>query len=246
MLKILLIVCMLSILGWAENRPRLTISTGFAYPENRLIQTLMKEVSRRSNINIQFESLPNKRSLVNANSGIADGEAARVLEISNYYPNLIPIPSQTHSIELVALSKNKILLSGPQDLKKYNVGVIHGMKIAVLMAEKNKPISLVKATDYETLVRMLDANRLDIVIMNKSSILVNQDRFKGRNLYLQTRPLMTRPLYMQLHKKNKAYIPRLQKALDSMHQDGTYLKMHNDFYKPYQDELPKTLHMIGP
>lgn len=244
MLKIFFTICVLISLLQAEDRASITLTTGFPAPESHLIENVIKEVSKRSNINIHFESLPNKRSLVNANSGVTDGEAARILEINKYYPNLLPIPSQVHSIELVVLSKNQIILSSPSDIVKYNVGVIHGMKIAVNMAEKNKPISLVKATNFEALVRMLIADRLDIIIMNKSAVLFNQSKFRGNNLYLQEDPLMTRPLYMQLHKKNKAYIPKLQKALESMHQDGSYQKIQNNFLKSYQEKLSETLHIM--
>lgn len=244
MLKIFLIICILSVFGWAETKPRLTITTGFPSPESDLIETVLKEVEKRSEIIIDFDSLPNKRSLVNANLGITDGEAARIKGIDKYYPNLFIVPSQSHAIELIAISNQVLPLSSPKDLHNYNVGVIHGMKIAVVMAEKNKPISLIKATDFTTLIRMLVANRLDIIIMNKTGVLFNQDKFKGHNLYLYEKPLMIRPLYMQLHKKNKAYIPRLQSALDTMHKDGTYQNIQNNFFKAYKKELSKTLHLI--
>jgi len=239
----IVLACLLSPV-FAQNIPSLTITSGFAAPESDLIGNIMKEVSKRSKINIHYDSLPNKRSLLNANTGITDGESSRIWEINNYYPNLVRVPAQSHSIDLVVLTKRKIILKGPSELSQYNVGVIHGMKIAVLLAEKNKPLSLLKATDHETLIRMLIADRLDVIITNKSGLLSSLDMIKGHNLYLREEPLMTRPLYMQLHKKNQAYIPQLKAALDSMHEDGTYQRIQNDFFQPYQDKLEKSVHIL--
>ncbi len=246
MIKIFLLICFFSSLVFGENQTKLTITSGFVAPESDLIENIMKEVSKRSNINIQYESLPNKRSLVNANSGITDGETSRIWEINDYYPNLVRVPVQSHNIELVVLTKKKIHLEGPQDLSKYNVGAIHGMKIAVIIAEKNNPISFVKATDHETLIRMLVSDRLDVVITNKIGLLSSLDKLKGQDLYLHAKPLMTRPLYMQLHKKNISYIPQLQSALESMHKDGTYQKIQDDFFKPYEDKISKSLKILAP
>ena len=102
-------MCCLCSLLIGEDLPTLSITSGFDEPESTLIENMMKEVSKLAKINILYDNLPNKRSLVNANTGVTDGEASRVWEINDYYPNLIRVPSQNHIIDLVVLSKKKIL-----------------------------------------------------------------------------------------------------------------------------------------
>ena len=236
-----LILCALSN---AQSKTTLTISGGFLPPESDLVGTIIHEISKRSNITIDYQVLPNKRSLIQANNGYVDGEGARILEINKYYPNLLPVPVQIHSINLIALTNRQLTLTKPSDLSNYNVGVIRGMKIAVLMSEKNTPVSLFKAPDHTTLINMLSANRLDVIITNKMGLFTSLDKIKKHKLFMAKEPLLSRSLYMQLHKKNKKYIPIFEKAIESMHKDGTYQKIHDDFYHPYHKKLKSSIQML--
>ena len=112
------------------------------------------------------------------------------------------------------------------------------------MAEKNRPISLFKAPDHTTLINMLAANRLDVVITNKMGLFTSLDKIKKHKLFMTKEPLLSRPLYMQLHKKNKEYIPIFEKALESMHKDGTYQKIQDDFYHPYHMKLKGSVQIL--
>lgn len=216
----------------ADTFPVLTMNTGFNPPVSNFVEAVAQEAFLRAHIGLDFQVLPNKRSLINANSGIDDGDAARVWEIGNYYPNLVRVPASSASIDLVVLANRKVHISEPSDLSQYNVGVINGMKIAVLMAQEAKPVSLFKATNYETLVRMLISGRLDVAVINRAGLYSNMKVLEDTKLYLVDKPLMSRPLYPQLHKKNEAYVPQLTKAYQSLHDDGTYEKLYTQFYGP--------------
>ena len=244
MKKVFISLCCLCLLSLANEVQTLSLSSGFGQPESDLIHNIMQEVSKRSGVKILYEALPNKRSLLTANSGVNDGETTRILEINKYYPNLVPVPVQSYSIDLMAVTNKNIKIESPSDLSQYNVGVINGMKIAVLMAEKANPHSLIKVTDHETLIRMLLIDRLDVMITNKMGLLANIDKVKGTKLYLHTKPLMSRPLYMQLHKKNARYIPKFKDALESMHKDGSWKKIQDDFFKPYDAKLKSSFILI--
>ncbi len=244
MKKIFIVFYLLCTLLRAEDRPSLSLTSGFLEPESQLIEKMVYEVGKRAKIDISIDFLPNKRSLIQANKGVYDGEGARIWEINTFYPNLIPVPGQIHTIDLIALTNRKLVINKPSDLAKYNVGVIHGMKIAVLMAEKAKPISLYKAPSYDILFNMLTSNRLDVVITNRIGIIRSLEHIGEHQLFMMERPLMTRPLYMQLHTKNKAFIPRLQKAFEAIHADGTYTKFQDDFYKPYQNKMKTAITIL--
>lgn len=242
--KVFFIILSLLLTLWAEKRPSLTINSGFEKPETYLIQEVLAEVFKRAKIDLVYQNLPNKRSLINANRGLDDGDATRVLEISNYYPNLRPVPVEDHKIEIMALTNKKIKLTDPSQLSNYHVGVIRGMKIAVLMGQKAKPKSLTLGTDSIQLLKMLNSKRLDVVLINKSGLLAGLTKIVPENLFLVKKPLLTRKLYLHLHKKNESHIPALQKALQSMHDDGTYTKIQKEFYKTFDKKIKAWVTLI--
>lgn len=207
----------------------LKITSGFDVPEVRLVEKVLQEGFKRADVELVFEALPNQRSLLNANKGISDGEGARIEKIKSFYPNLVHIPVSTHSLELVALSRKKIDLKDFGGLEKYNVGVVRGMKIAEKKVQAVKPRSYTAAINNEKLIRMLQNNRIDIIVTNKIALLTNLKELNITNLYMQEKPLLELPLYMQLHKKHQALIPKFTKAFKSMIEDGTYERIRKEF-----------------
>jgi len=110
----------------------LKINTGFQVPESDVVQSLTKEIMQRNNIALIFQVLPNQRSLINANNGVDDGEAARIFEINQYYPNLLPLAEPIHEIDIVLLTKRNFKLKVSSDFSSHHAGLIRGMKIAEL------------------------------------------------------------------------------------------------------------------
>ena len=224
---ILILILSLSILH--AQKQVLKITSGFDAPEANLIQSILEEGFKRANLGLEFYLLPFQRSLINANRGLYDGEAARIWEINELFPNLVRIPVSIHSIDLVVLSRKKILITKASDLKKYHVGVIRGMKIAEKVAKDAKPLSITVATNHITLVKMLSSNRLDLIVTNKIGLLTDLSKSIEKEFYLVEKPILSRPLYMHLHKKHKNLIPRLEKAFESMLKDGTIKKIQDVF-----------------
>jgi len=244
-MKYILIFCFIftSILNAQEDKV-FTINTGFTGPTKQFVEIITLEAFKRAKLKINFQGLPNKRALINANNGIDDGDAARIWEISDYYPNLVRVPVQNSKIDIVVLSKKRNIIKDVSDLSKFNVGVIHGMKIAVVLAEKANPLSLYKAKEYKSLIKLLSQDRLDLVITNRIGIYEHREYLEHNKFYILDKPLLTRPLYLHLHKKNSAYILALEKAYTSIHKDGTYEKLYNKFYKNIEEKLKVSLDII--
>jgi len=236
MLRIFITLFYLCHLSLASGLSPITINSGFYQPESDLIDQILQEVSKRTKITIHHDVLPHKRALIHANKGLSDGDAARILDINTLYTNLIPIPVPSHSLDLMVVTNKKIHINKPSDLQKYHVGIINGMRIAILMVEKTQPRSLVKG-NAQNIMDMLAMDHLDVVIINKMGLLADIEHIKEKSLYLKTTPLISRPLYMQLHKKNRAYIPIIQRALETMHEDGTWQKIQKDFYRPFESKI---------
>ncbi len=222
----------------------LTISTGFAQPEATLVATVLQEGFDRAGIDLIYQVLPNQRSLINANNGVNDGEAARIWEIDKSYPNLIRVGVQTHFIQLVVLSRKKVFIDELSDLKKYHVGIIRGMKIAEELVRQEAPLSLTEATEHLSLIKMLANDRLDVIITNRIGLFTGLIGSHKDEFYLRKEPLISRKLYMYLHKRHKALVPILEKAFRSMIEDGTHQSIQESFLRNMKTEFQGSVKVI--
>ncbi|QOY52902.1 substrate-binding periplasmic protein [Candidatus Sulfurimonas baltica] len=222
----------------------LTINSGYSFPETNLLESIIKEGFKRAEIALKYQTLPNQRSLINANNGIDDGEAGRIWEISDHYPNLVRIPVAIHSIDIVVISRENLHIKKPLDLKFHNVGVIRGMKIAEQIAENAKPLSITKTTNHITLIKMLSSNRLDVIVTSKIALLSGLSETKEKNLFMASKPLISSPIYMHLHKKHKKLIPKLEEAFNSMIKDGTLKQISDDFLKDLEKNIADSIRIV--
>ncbi|MDA7816805.1 transporter substrate-binding domain-containing protein [Sulfurimonas sp.] len=228
-MKAILLVTSIFFLSLSLPAKALTISSGFSEKESVLVYSVLSEMFKRANIELDYQVLPNQRSLLNANNGVSDGDATRIWNIDKMYPNLIRVPVQVHSLDLVLISNKKLNFKDLSDLKNYNVGVIRGMKIAEKTVAKHSPKSVTAGTNHDQIMMMLESGRIDVVVAAKIEFYLNLENSKSDTLYLHKKTILSLPLYPQLHKKNKAYIAKLRDALQSMHDDGTYKEIQNMF-----------------
>lgn len=240
-MKAIYICLFLVVTGFAAQKEKLVLSTGFLKPEALVVKAIIEEASSRAGYELEFQILPNQRSLINANEGLNDGEAARIWEINKHYSNLYRVPVPSYSIDLMVLSKKKIEIRDVSNLKKYHIGVIRGMKIAEKIAEESEALSIVKSTSHKNLVRMLSDGRLDLIITNKIALFTDLNGFNTDTFYMYKTPILSRPLYIQLHTNSIYKIAALEKALKSMHEDGTYDKIKNSYLKSIEKNLPFSL-----
>ena len=223
----------------------LKITSGFDPQESVVIKKILEEGFKRAKAGLVYKALPNQRSLLNANSGISDGEAARIWDINKIYPNLIRVPVSTYSIDIAVMSRNKIHFDNVSDLKKYNIGVIRGMKIAEKMISGIKPKSYIQATNTKALVKMLSNNRIDIAVTNRMALLSTLGETKGKKFFINEKPLLRLPLYMHLNKKHHKFIPQFEAAFQSMHDDGTYKKIMKSFIDNMIDKTEDSVEVIA-
>jgi len=240
---IIIFILTLSFLHATEQELR--INSGFTFPETNLLKSIVTEGFKRANIPLKFQTLPPQRSLLNSNLGIDDGEAARIFDINKLYPNLVRVCVPIHSIDIVLLSKENLHIKEPSDLKNYNVGVLRGVKIAESIAEKAKPLSITRATNYLMLIKMLNNHRIDVIIGSKIALLSIFSEIKEQGLFMTLKPIMSLPLYTYLHKKHKALIPQLEKAYNSMMKDGTHKKIQNLFLNNLQKKISVNIKIIN-
>lgn len=185
----------------------------------------MDEISRMALKNVGYqlviERFPAERGLRNANAGLIDGDMGRVKGIDKLYPNLIRVPEKIMNWEFCVFSKKKIdLLQGWKSLANKNVAFITGWKIL----EKNVPTSalITKSRDAQQLFMLVNKDRVSLAIYERWGGNYILKTLKNNNIKLQRPCLATKEIFIYLHKKHSALVPRLAQALADMKKDGRY------------------------
>lgn len=91
---ILMFVVISTALVAQEPQPGTTLQfrQALTSPAAQYSQVLLNEAYARLGITAQFIDVPFGRSLLESNKGALDGEIARVLRVTQHYPNLIAVP----------------------------------------------------------------------------------------------------------------------------------------------------------
>ncbi len=222
---IVLFFCVIvSLTPFAFGQQVITLGSYLEPPLSNTNQTgffdsVAKEAFRRIGIDLQVDLLPAERSLVMSNDGINDGEIARVAGINRLYPNLVKIDEKLYDYEIISFSNNNIEIKSWEELKPYSVGIVTGWKLV----EKNTQISmLTKVKNAELLFKILNNNRVDIIIYERLmgySIIKKQ---KLAHVKALEPPLVTVEMFFYLHKKHSSLVPKVEIALKEMKRDGVY------------------------
>lgn len=193
-----------------------------------LLDGIVVEAFKRSNAVVEFAVTPSERGLVNANSGVADGDVNRVGGLSRIYPNLLQVAESNMEYEFIAFAAiDGLRIDGWDGLKSLRVAYITGWKI---LEENVVASSITKVETPIQLFEMLAKGRVDVVIY---------DRWGG-NYYLNKLnvvgarpvepPLAKREMYMYINKTHEALAQELADSLRKMKLDGT----HQSILKKYQ------------
>jgi len=191
--------------------------------EGRLAEAgkaILKEAYKRIDEEVTFEFLPGERALLMSDGGRADGEMFRVDNLQENYPNLLKVPTSYIEAENVVFTKTlDIHITGYESLKPYIIGFRRGLKTAEFGTEGFSNRQLV--TKGEQAFLMLNMGRVDVVI---------EERLRGwryvkslglKGVIVLEEPVSRVPLFHYLHKKNQSILPKLDEAIQTMHEDGT-------------------------
>lgn len=218
------------ILGFASlcanaQNPTITVSTNNTPQDRKALELIGQEAFRRAGVEFRLRELPSERSLIMANDGDIDGEGLRVAGLSSQYPNLIQIPERFIGISFVAFSKNASihLNEGWDSLKPYRVAFITGWKLYEANATVAK--STTKVEKPEHMFKMLDSDRVDLALYTRADGNALVRSMGLPSIAALTPSLKDADMFLYLHKKHEALVPRIAKALRDMKSDGTYNKI---------------------
>lgn len=174
----------------------------------------------RLHIPIVIGHLPAERSLLNANSGIDDGDFVRIAGMETRYPNLVRVPVKIDDFEFVAFTRSVDLsITDWKSLAPYHVGIVRGWKILEEKLAGVKEFTAVK--NQELLFTLLKNGRVDVVVYARTegnSLLRKLGITDARVL---EPPLTVQPMYLYLNKKHADLVAPLAKVLQEMKADGT-------------------------
>ena len=215
------------------GNPTLTLSTNNTPLDRKALEQLSQESLRRIGVDLKLVSLPSERSLTAANLGEVDGEGLRVGGLGGPdgpYPNLIQVPERFVRISFVAFSKNATISldNGWDSLKPYRIAFINGWKMFEANAQGARVVN--KVDKPEQLFRMLDEGRVDLVLYTHADGLLLARNLGLTSVAPLSPALKEVDMYLYLHKKHQALVPKLTQAIRDLKADGSYNRILSAIY----------------
>lgn len=214
----------------AASGPTLVLNNPMAPPLTNaegtgFIDQLLQEITRRVGVRVRLVSLPAERGLVNANEGIEDGDLSRIAGLERTYPNLVRVPEKNMDMRFMAFTRQAdfTLDRGWRSLSGHSVGIIKGWKIL----ERNIPADaqVIVVKDAEQLFRLLEHRRVDVVLYAQHLGQAQARQLGLTDVRAMGPPLTTQEMFIYLHKKHAALVPRFAEALRQIKADGTYARL---------------------
>lgn len=187
------------------------------FPESGAITRLLKEVYQQVGHDIELVVRPAKRSLVEVNSGLADGELARVIGTESEYPNLVRVAEPVFALSFSAIvsAKSKLRLGSWKEIEKHRIGYPRGYRILDVRT-RNMKVSLAK--NATSIARMVKAGRFDVGLLITSDAIRLAAEFD--DITLLKPPIEVVTLYHYLHVKHRRLIPSLENILIELNDNG--------------------------
>jgi polar amino acid transport system substrate-binding protein len=182
------------------------------------------EAFRRAGYSLKLIKLPPERGLVNANTGIEDGDLTRIAGLEQTYLNLVRIPEKLVDWHFVAFTRTaNITEASWHALEPLSVAYIKGWKIY----ERNLlPTTQSTTTDTpEQLFTMLDKNRIDVALYERSLGYALAKQQGVSALRVIEPALAVREMFIYLHKRHENKVSAIADALRAIKAEGLYAKV---------------------
>lgn len=216
-----LALSLVAVTPWMAQADTITVSTNNTPLDRQVLEAVSQEAFRRIGHEFELTSLPSERSLRSANSGEIDGEGLRVAGLSTKFPNLIQVPERYVGISFVAFSRDAtISLRDWQDLRPYRIAFINGWKL--FEAKATEAASIVRLKTPEQMFHMLEMDRIDLALYTLADGRAFVREHGMTNIAPLSPSLKDVDLYLYLHERHAALVPKLSAAIREMKADGTY------------------------
>lgn len=210
-----------------SNLPPLVNADGTGY-----LDSILSEVSERTNIRFDVRKMPAARGLALANAGMLDGDVARTDTWDDLYPNLIRVPEPLFGITVAGLYLHPgIRVDTLADFDKYRVGYVRGWKLLDSLFQHDLNVTVTRSVGQ--LLDMLAADRIDIIVMG--IIPARQlARERGMSTLQITSYKVRKSMYLYLHESRADINMLIDSAIRSMKEDGSYEAIVEDYQSESQ------------
>lgn len=204
-----------------------TNESPFTTPDGQgFLDVVAGEAFRRAGVQLRLVKLPAERGLINANAGIEDGDLTRIAGLDAQYPNLIRVPERLIDYEFMAFSKNAALPATWDVLRARPIGHIRGWKIYENLLTGAPAV--VSSDDSAQMFRQLQLDRIDVALYERwlGASLLKRQNIKG--IIPLDPPLAKREMFIYLHKRHTALVPKLAEALRAIKAEGLYDRLYRE------------------
>jgi polar amino acid transport system substrate-binding protein len=184
---------------------------------------IAQEAMRRAGIAVVAREVPAERALVSAKSGVTDGDVARFEAVGRLYPELVRVPEPSLYYQAYAYAYRRFDVSAGWDsLRGRTICLRRGIKLYEM---RTAGMSRQVLDDERSLLRMLRSGGCEVALLEDNNPDVRAAMAASPPLYRLTPQLEGAPLYIYLHKRHAALVPRIAQALRQMRADGTLQRM---------------------
>jgi polar amino acid transport system substrate-binding protein len=236
---VVILLCMALQINSVQAQPTLVLGNSHGAPlttpdKDGLFDLIYLELAKRLGINIVIQATENgERALLNANSGLDDGDVARVAGLDKRYSNLVYLPVPVYHYQMVVFSKSVAFpVDGAKSIAPYDIGVLTGWKVLENIAKGARSVTSLDSA--EQLFSMLDKQRIDIALMEKTEGLAIIKKLGIKNIRVLQPNLLEGDWYLYLNKKHAAMVPKIAAELEKMHKDGTIRRINETVGQKYQ------------
>lgn len=228
--SVAILLCQLVMGGVVQAGDKLVLTTGVLAPYTRpdhkgFLDQMIVAVFREAGLEAELQvfSTATARTLLNADAGIDDGEAMRIAGLEKQYPNLIRVPETLISNDFVTYATHvQVATNDWKALEPYVVSYMIGWKIFENNVRKAKEVTQVR--DADQLFGLLANGRTDLALYERWQGL-QRIRDLGLKAHALEPPLARTDMFIYLHKKHEALVPRVAQALARLKANGTYKRI---------------------
>ncbi len=220
----------------ATEPPILVLNSASAPPYatdagDGFLDIVIGEAFRRAGLGLKIVRLSGERGLKNANDGLEDGELARIAGMEKMYPNLIPVPGKVVDYHFVAFTRKTNLNNASwETLAPLSVGHLRGWKIYERSIKPDTQITVVDTP--EQLFSILDKNRIDVALYERSLGLALAKKMGIKNLHVAEPAFFALEMFIYLNKKHADKVPKIASALHDLKAEGFYARTCLKIFKP--------------
>jgi hypothetical protein len=193
--------------------------------EQEIARIVLPQIYQSIGKTISITPLPANRAQYEANTGIKAGETLRIYTygIENTNQTRVPTPYYFLHTAAFSLKNNQVKITGKDDLKKYRVGKINGVKHTENITKGLNKIY--NSNNTVSLFQQLLAGNIDVALTNLSDgeLLLSKDKFS--NVHVINPSLAKLDLFHYIHKSHQNLVEPINQAIKQLQANGELDKM---------------------